>query len=256
MSTLVELHLETTHREGGMGHVLDLPGCHFRGDDRADILARAPIEVAGFLRWCRRHGLHGLGPTAERILADWPPESNRTPALEFRVVESLPGAPLWESGNPAALFARDRQALDDEAVRAHFRVVRAACEEVARAATRLGPGVLQARPAPDRRSLEETLTHIGDCLWWYCSRLSDELPEPGRDCPERGLARIGHLVPFAERWLLEFPRERRGDVIVPRRHPSRDPQEPWTHRKACRRQAEHVLGHLPGILRRSDGLAG
>ncbi len=230
---MIELHLEITRDGRGVGHELDLPGCHFRGESRADIVARAPSEVGRYLGWCRQHGLAAPGP-----------------GTEVRVVESLAGSPLWESGYPAALFQKDRVPLEDDQLRMHFRVVRAACADITRAVTGLDAAQLQVKPAPDRRSLEETLTHIGNCMWWYCSRLSDELPEPDRDCPPRGLARIEHLLPFAERWLLDFPRERRGEVIVPRRHLTSDPQEPWTHRKACRRQAEHVLEHLAGIQRR------
>ncbi len=242
MRTLIELCLEMTPDGRGVGHVLDFPGCHLRGESRADIVARAPTEVGRYLAWCGRHGL------APR------PAGGPEDATAVRVIESLPGAALWESGNPAALFLKDREPLADDEVRMHFQVVRAACDDIARAVTGLDAAVLQAKPAPDRRSLEETLTHIGNCMWWYCSRLSDDLPEPDRDCPASGLARIGHLLPFAEQWLIDFPQQRRRDVLVPRRHPSNDPGEPWTHRKACRRQAEHVLEHLAGILNRAEGL--
>jgi hypothetical protein len=240
MRTSIDLYLEMTREGRGVGHVLDLPGCHLRGESRADILSRAPSEVRRYLAWCGRHGV-ALRPAG----AD-------EAAQVVRIIESLPGAPLWESGNPAALFQKDRVPLDDEEVRLHFRVVRAACDDIARAVSGLDPAHLRLKPAPDRRSLEETLTHIGNCLWWYCSRLSDDLAEPDVDCPPRGLARIEHLLPFAERQLLEFPRRHRGDVIVPRRSATSDPQEPWTHRKACRRQAEHVLEHLAGVLKRAE----
>jgi hypothetical protein len=121
---------------------------------------------------------------------------------------------------------------------------------MARMLSPLEGAAFDRRPEGGGRSLAETLDHIGRCLWWYCSRLSDELPEPGGECPEHGLARIQCLIPFAESWLLAVPADRRADVIVPSRFPTRDPAEAWTFRKVCRRQAEHMVEHLSGLRRR------
>jgi hypothetical protein len=113
------------------------------------------------------------------------------------------------------------------------------------------------KPEDGSLSAAETLDHIGDGLWWFCSRLSDDLPEPGSECPANGLPRIQCLIPWAEAWLLSVEAGKRNEVLVPTRYPSQDPSEAWTFAKVCRRQAEHVVEHLDALARRATiGLTG
>lgn len=105
------------------------------------------------------------------------------------------------------------------------------------------------KPAPDRRSLAETLIHIGDCIWWYCSRLDGGLLELESPPDESPIERVGRLVEEAEELLLAVPLSARAEIHIPARFPSADPHEKWTHTMVCRRQAEHLWEHLQGIGR-------
>lgn len=252
MRTVIQLYLELEPGGAGVAHVPDIPGCHYPGGDRDHLVGRASAEVGRYLDWCASHGLGDLDARVSAIVkARRKAVQASGPALVLRVAEEKPGSAMSADDGPAALFDRDREPLEDAAVHAHFRVVRAAYEEIARLLNPLDPGDLARKPGDGSSSLEEVLDHVGSGLWWISSRLSDELPEPGGECPGHGLARIQCLIPWAESYLLSVPAERRSDVVVPSRFPSRDPGEAWTFGKVCRRQAEHIVEHLGAISRRS-----
>jgi hypothetical protein len=163
------------------------------------------------------------------------------------MAECVPGAPVWDSGNAAALFEHDRSPLDDVAVAAHLRFVRRVLDRIREAVVPLSASERARRPAPNRRPIDETLEHIGNCIWWYCSRIDDALPEPDEPEGEAWLDRIDRLFDVAEQHLLGIPLLARVEVHVPARFPTADSREPWNHTKVCRRQAEHVWAHLPGV---------
>jgi len=255
MRAVINLYLELAGGKGGVAHVPDIPGCLFRGADREALVGRASAEVGRYLDWCAAHGLGDLDSRVSAIVkARRKAVQASGPALVLRVAEEKEGAAIWESGAPAVLFDRDREPLEDASVHAHFRVVRAAYEEIARHLSPLDDADLELAPPDGSRSIAGTLDHIGHCLWWYCSRLSDELPEPGDECPKGGLARIQCLIPWAEGWLTAVPAERRADVVVPARFPSSDPAEEWTFAKVCRRQAEHIVEHIGALSARANEL--
>ena len=62
----------------------------------------------------------------------------------------------------------------------------------------------------------------------------------------------GRRIPRRGEFLLQL--SARATFHVPTRFPTEDPQECWTHTKVCRRQAEHVWEHLPGLKMASNGL--
>ena len=66
------------------------------------------------------------------------------------------------------------------------------------------------------------------------------------------LDRIDRLLQEAAGFLLEIPSEKRVLIHIPKRFPTTDPAEQWTHGKVCRRQAEHVWEHLRGMHRRAE----
>lgn len=250
--TVIELCLEMTPEHGGVAHVFELPGLQFRADTREEFLTRGGVEAGRYLEWCDRHRLGDLNAQVKAIRrASRRGEGGTGPALHSRVVESLPGQPVWQCESHAALFEKDRAPLTDDDVRAHIRVVRAAYIDMARALTGLAPADFAHRPHPEARTLEEALAHLTDGAWWFCSRLSDTLAEPGTDVPPAGLDRLKFLLAFAERWFLEFPAERRAELIFPARRAVGGPGEPWCHHKAVRRHTEHLYQHLPSILQAS-----
>ena len=167
--------------------------------------------------------------------------------LQLVETEHIAGAPVWESGNPAVLFQSDHHPLDDTAVAAHLRFTRRVLKKMRVLIAPLSAAQRSRRPEPDRRSVDETLTHLGNCIWWYCSRIDDELLEPDDIPDESPMDRIDRLFAAAETYLFGVPLSERGTVHISTRFPTKDPQERWTHTKVCRRQAEHAWAHLPGL---------
>ncbi|HEY5271218.1 MAG TPA: hypothetical protein VII97_12855 [Anaerolineales bacterium] len=169
-----------------------------------------------------------------------------------RVVETerRDGSPLWISGNPAVLFDYDRHPLDNTAVTAHLRFARQVMKRIRVMVAVMSPDQREHKPAVQYRSVDETLTHIGNCVWWYCARIDDELPEPDERAEETPMVRIERLLEAAGEYLLAVPLQARTTVHVPSRFLTLDPREAWTHTKVCRRQAEHLWEHLQTLSKR------
>ncbi len=242
------LYIETTPTGEGMIHVPDLPGCCVRCSTLDDVLQSARQGVATYLDWLVPSGLRSLTPATEGLISTLRDASDAW--MPMAEIERRPGAPLWKSGNPAALFTWDLQCLPDETVDGCFRFVRAVLDDLE---SHLALPAAQSdprRPAPERRSIGETLEHIGNCIWWYASRIDDDLPQPDDIPGESPIDRCRRLASFAQEALSAVPETRRTQVVIPRRYPTRDPREPWTHAKACRREAEHAWEHLLGVRAR------
>ena len=242
MEETLDLLIENAGAQGCLVHVPALPGLSFRARTAAEAKAIASTRIAEYGAWLRTEDLTGL--TAET--ARWTRTEN---ALDVRVAvaEHVAGGPVWESGNAAVLFERDLQPLGDGAVAAHLRFVRRVLDRMRERVEPLSASDRARRPRPNRRSVDETLEHIGNCVWWYDSRLDDALPEPDDLPGEDPLDRIDRLFAAAEPYLLSIPYSARATIRVPKRFPTNDPDERWTHTKVCRRQAEHVWAHLPGV---------
>lgn len=238
-----DLLIEDAGARGCLGHVPALPGLSFRAPTAAAAGAIASERIAEYVAWLRAEALTDLTPETAACT-----EIQGSSDVGV-VAECLEGAPVWESGNAAVLFERDLKPLADDAVRAHLRFTRRAFDRMRGAVFGLASAERASRPAPDRRSIDDTLEHVGNCVWWYCSRIDDELPEP-EDLPgEDPLDRIDRLFEIAEVYLLTVPLAERATVHVPTRFLTSDPNERWTHTKVCRRQAEHAWDHLRGLSR-------
>jgi hypothetical protein len=213
----------------------------------AQLTRVAPGKVAEYLKWLAAERCADLTPA----VGEWSAlvSGGFAAEIELRIREELPGAPVWLSGEPAALFQSDRYALTDDEVAAHIHFGRQVIRRMRIAVAGLPPGQRRWKPAPDRRSLEETLSHLADCAWWFTSRLDDDLPEPAPDPDRPVLERLTDALDAAEERLLAVPLDRRLAVHVPTRLNTSDPREPWTHRKVCRREAEHLWEHLQGLPR-------
>jgi hypothetical protein len=229
------------------GHVPSLPGLCFRAGDREQLTRIAPGKVVEYLRWLAAEQLSDLTPAVREASALV--RAGFGSEIELATREDVAGAPLWLSGEPAALFQSDRYALTDEEVAAHFRFAHQVTRRMRLLVAGLFPAQRAWKPAPDRRSIAETLAHLADGAWWYCARLDDALPEPILDPELAPLDQLDQRLQAVAEWLTAVPLDRRLEVHVPKRHPSRDPAEPWTHRKVCRREAEHLWEHLQGLPR-------
>jgi len=239
------LLVEDAGSEGCLGHIPALPGLCFRARTATESEKTAPARIAEYAHWLQSEDLADLTPETEALTRRV--RAGGVPGVRVVLTEHLAGARVWESGNAAVLFERDRRPLGDDAIAAHLRFVGRVLQRMRERVLPLSPAERARRPAPDRRSIDETLTHIGNCVWWYCSRIDDGLPEPDEPAGESPLDRIDRLFGMAESYLPSVPLSRRGTVHVPKRFPTADPDERWTHTKACRRQAEHVWAHRPGL---------
>lgn len=248
----INLLVEDAGRQGCLVHIPTLPGLNFRIEDVLEVNDAARTRISEYARWLLAEGLGDLTP--ETALLTQPMQTGGLANLQVAVTEHLTGAPVWISGNPSVLFQFDRRPLGDDVVVSHLRFARRVLEKMRKLVTPLSPEQRTQRPGPDRRSADETLTHVGNCVWWYCSRIDDELPEPDDIPDESPMDRIDHLFEAAESYLLGIPLSERATVYIPTRLPTKDPQEQWTHTKVCRRQAEHVWAHLPVLKSATEGL--
>jgi len=242
----LDLLIEDAGTAGCLAHVPAFPGLCFRARTPEDAEAIAATCASEYAAWLRAENMTDLTPeTAEAV---------GTPDLRLVVAERLPGAPVWESGNAAVLFQWDLRPLDDRAIAAHLRFVRRALDRMRGMVDPLSAPERAKRPAQGRRSVDETLEHIGNCVWWYCSRIDDDLPEPDEPVGEDPLDRIDRLFEIAESFLLAVSFTERARIHVPTRFRTADPNERWTHAKACRREAEHAWAHLGGLRRAASEL--
>ena len=240
-----DLLLEDAGTDGCLGHIPALPGLCFRAETAAELQSVALARIAEYARWLLTEDLGDLTPATAALTRRMC--AGDLSGARVVIAERRKGAPVWESGNPAVLFDYDLKPLEGLTVSAHLRFVRRVLDWMRKLVLPLSARQRARRPTPDRRSIDETLEHIGNCVWWYCSRIDDELPEPDEFAGEDPLDRVDRLFAAAETYLLGAPFSARTTVHVPTRFPTSDPQERWTHTKVCRRQAEHVWAHLPGL---------
>ena len=246
----LSLLLELAPQGGCLAHIPSLPGLCFRADDPAKALSLAREQVAVYGRWLLEQSAQRLNTATVALVRLL--EKDSLSSVEIVEEERLAGSPVWLSGNPAAFFQHDRQPLTEAAVVAHLDFTRRVIAGFREIVTPLTAAQSAWSPAPGQRSIVDTLTHIGNCVWWYCSRVDDTLPEPEDNPTETALDRIDRLLQEAAGFLLKFPFEKRALIHVPKRFPTIDPAEQWTHGKVCRRQAEHAWEHVPGLHRRAE----
>jgi hypothetical protein len=228
----LELYVEVAPGGDALVHAPSLPGFSVKVGRGASRERRLRADLSAYARWAASHG---LAPAPRE--ADW------------REVETVAGAPVWVSGNAAALFSVDRRPLSDREVMAHLDVVAAALSDMAEAVAGLSLRERSRGRRTGGRSIDEAFTHVGNCIWWYASRIDDKLPEPEEDPAEEPFDRCVRLLADARAYLVSISGKARVRVHVPTRFPTYDPSEPWTHAKACRREAEHAWDHLAGVRR-------
>jgi len=242
-----ELLIEDEGTQGCLGHVPALPGLNFRADTAMELEKAAPARIREYAQWLSAEGLADLTPETRALVSQV--QSGDVTGLRAVVTEHCTGALVWDSGNPAVLFEHDHGPLVDGAVAAHLRFVRRILDRMRELITPLSSEQRTRRAALERRSVDETLKHVGNCVWWYCSRIDDDLPEPEEIANEDPLDRIDRLFEIAETFLFAVPLSARATVHIPTRFQTADPNERWTHTKVCRRQAEHAWAHLCGLKR-------
>lgn len=238
---LIRIYLEMTPSGEGVAHLPSLPGDSFRFRTRDEVLMRAIEECGAYIRWVKARNIAASLALTGPEIADHPALCRAT------VVEELPGREIWESGKAAVMFECDLGLVDEEKIRRHFIVLQAALEELVTRAQAVPAERWDVAPEPGRRTLRETLVHVGNAVWWYCSRIDDAVSEPeGEDGDQTSdpAGRILRLADWALSWCLSLDNDRREQIQRPTRHLTDDPEELWTLGKVLRRQAEHAVEHL------------
>ena len=239
---MIDLLVERSAKGGPwMAHWVDGIGCCWIDRDWDALAHRAKAEAGRYAAW-RSAWQRGFG----------------LPSGEARVVETVQtgGGPVGVSGSPMAICAGDRAPAAITNVIEAFEVADHAWIELERLIARLTPARRSIPPSTGKRTIEETLEHLGNCFWWYCSRIDDDLPE----WPDAGLSpeeRARSFLRMARAWCIKRAEadSRTVPVKVPARYPTDDPTEQWTLGKVIRRQAEHLWEHRETIERDTASLS-
>jgi hypothetical protein len=242
---MLNAYIENAPGGGGVAHIPILPGLSFRFPRRDEVLLQAIREGSAYVRWLRGRGiLETLGIAGHEPSPDWPELCRAV------IVEEVDGRTPWISGNPSALFQCDIYGPMDDRIQRHFLLARSAMEEIL---SRLAfiPEEEWDRPMGEgKRTPRAMLTHLGNVVWWLCSRIDDDLPEPAGDDAETTAdpqGRLLRLLDWAQAWALGLSAEQREEFQRPTRYLTSDPEEIWTLSKIIRRQAEHAVEHLRAI---------
>lgn len=228
-------------------HIVELPGCFTRGETREEVLSALPEAVAGHVAFLKARGR----PVDEKT-------------LDFSVVEEILGIPeLGEAGGAVALFYSDEKPVSEVEFSHFLDLMRWNRVELLGIVELLSEDERNARPLPDKWTIEETLRHVANAEEWYVSRLGAEIQE---ECegfvrginPEERWGSIHERLEATRRGgvhALEYAFERGVEGVFTRAAYTQHPEERWTFRKALRRFVEHEREHIGTMKRVVDALA-
>lgn len=242
----VDLLCEIVPGDGCFGHIPALPGLCFRGEDPSELQRTSPDQIKKYIEWLIIENLSDLNPLVIGLMPHV--DGSYFNSIHVVIKEIVAGSPVWISGNPAVLFNYDLHPMKNPEVLAYLQFTGQVLKHIGHIIESLSRSQLLKKPDSESRSSGEILTHIGNCVWWYCSRLDDSLPEPDDVIEETPLHRIDRLFDHAKEYLISVPQSLRKTVHVPSRYQTNDPLEKWTHTKTCRRQAEHAWEHLGELM--------
>jgi uncharacterized damage-inducible protein DinB/predicted RNase H-like HicB family nuclease len=227
-------------------HVVELPGCFTREDDREEALIALPGAISRHLEYLRSKG----------VKRGWA-------ASGLRVVEEVDGIPeLGEAGGAVALFGSDRAPVSGAEFRPFLELMRWNREELMSIVESLSENARTARPLPGKWAINETLRHIANAEEWYISRL-------GLKAQREYEAFIETMKPDKKRQpildrlyttrqgvyhVLDVSFEGGVPRVFKRSAYTKHPEEEWTFRKVLRRFVEHEREHIGTIKKVIDAL--
>lgn len=227
-------------------HVTELPGCFTRGETREEVLTALRDAIADHIAFLEARG-HPVDATT----------------LDFGVVEEIHGIPeLGEAGGAVALFSSDEEPVG-EVVFSHFLdLMRWNRGELFGIVEPLSEDERNARPLPDKWTIEETLRHVANAEEWYVSRFGAEIQEEyegfirGMNPEERWSSILERLEATRRGGVhsLEYAFGRGVEGVFTRAAYTQHPEERWTFRKVLRRFVEHEREHIGTIKRVADAL--
>ena len=226
------LYLESgPKKKKTMAHVLDLLGCVAKGPTTEEALAATPDSIRTFLRFLNRHG--------EKADPDAP--------FNTKVVEHVTEGQWLGNGDPALVFAPDREPLETKDIHIYLQHLEWSRAEVVKRVSGLTHAQLEAEP-PKGRSIRAMLEHMLESEFFYLSSLVkvEGLPSSGTIVQKRQgdlLAWMSHVrkVEIERIWSLT-PDECTRAV--------EHWKQTWTSRKVIRRMLEHEWEHLVELSER------
>lgn len=224
------VYLEVSADGRCMAHVLDLPGCFVRAQNRDAALSRAPAAIRECHAWLRRHGEPA------------PPDDE---PIELHVAGEVAGIGPFEARSAAALFAPEREPIALDELEWCVRLMSHARLDLLALVHELPNDVLEWQPDPDSFSIRRLLRHVGNGEKWYVSRIAPEESLPAEWERDEELS-IFEFLEMERRTAVERLRqlsdEERAGVFTPVGWTDH-PEEPWTARKVLRRFLEHEREH-------------
>jgi uncharacterized damage-inducible protein DinB len=217
-----------------MAHVLDLPGCTVRAENKNDAISQLPCAIQAYSGWLRNHG--------ETILLGGE-------AIEIEIAEDRIGGGPFDPGDAAALFLPDQRSLSLQEMESLIRLISFSRDDLLALVTPLSTQVLDWQPSPQDFSIHRILRHIGNAEEWYVSRItpSQKLPiewEHDEDLPILEFLEMERRT--AVDCICHWTEEERSNVFYTQAW-TQNPDEPWTARKALRRFLEHEREHTSQI---------
>jgi predicted RNase H-like HicB family nuclease/uncharacterized damage-inducible protein DinB len=227
-------------------HVVELPGCFTREDDREEALLALHEAISRYLEYLRSKG----------VKRGWA-------ASGLRVVEEVDGIPeLGEAGGAVALFVSDRTPVSGEEFQHFLGLMRWNREELMPIVEPLSENAKTSRPLHGKWTINETLRHIANAEEWYISRLGlkaqreydafietmkpDKKRQPILDRLDTTRKGVYHV--------LNASFERGVPRVFKRSAYTKHPEEKWTFRKVLRRFVEHEREHIGTIKKVIDAL--
>ena len=203
--------------------VPSLPGCFCEAPAEGEALARMPAVIAEYLAWLHRHGEEAPSDTAD-----------------VEVIERIVTAP----GRGEPCFAADRIPASEEDIERALRLMSHARQELGALIGDLPEAVLDWRPAADKWSIREIVSHIASAEGYYRASLLAEQPEREPPVERFDLAlQREHAIAH----LRSLTGEQRARVFRPTWPWREDEGEEWPVRKALRRFIYHERFHTRDI---------
>jgi len=240
---LFDVYLDTATAGRVMAHLLEPPGLGVRFESREEMARRLPTEIGAHLAWLASHG--------ESVVSEAHPA--------YRIVDEVPLAGNFESGDDVGIFRPDFVPVTDDEIERYLRIAGYAHEDLLALVGPLDDAALDWVRDERTRPIRKVIRHIVGAELWYMGRIIDDpdrVPLPAViadadrriDATNEQVERVRIVWPAFRRWAQHLTPDLRGRVTVPTWW-THLPGERWTARKMLRRCIEHCREHTRSIER-------
>ncbi len=239
--SVFELYLDIGASSRVMVHLLEPPGLGMRFESRAAMARDLSLAIREHLSWLRAHGEPVLPNAGE----------------SYRIVEEIPIAGNFESGDDVGFYAPDTVPVTSEDVDRYLRLAGYAHDDLTRLVSDLSDAELDWVRDDRTRPIRRIIRHVVAAELWYMTRIVDdpdlhampeEIANANRriDATEDMVERLGIVWPVFQSWARGLPPELRRRITLPTWFTERR-EERWSARKMLRRCIEHCREHTRNI---------